>query len=239
MVFSPDSSFQDENMAPSAMSDFSDEDFMGSDVEVAPTSNKRGKKTTTATAAPAKKKKLLEESDKPNTQTATATTANTTTINSKKNASSQYQKLSQLEHVLKRPDSYIGSTEFHESKMWVFDPELEQMRFNDIKMVPGFYKIFDEILVNAADNKIRDPNMKVLKVNIDQEKNVISVYNDGKGIPIERHDKEKMYIPELIFGNLLTSSNYDDDEKKVTGGRNGYGAKVCFTKHNKEKEKKY
>ena len=36
-----------------------------------------------------------------------------------------------------------------------------------------------------------------------------------------------MYIPELIFGHLLTSSNYDDNEKKVVGGRNGYGAKLA------------
>jgi DNA topoisomerase-2 len=31
----------------------------------------------------------------------------------------------------------------------------------------------------------------------------------------------------MIFGHLLTSSNYNDDQKKVTGGRNGYGAKIC------------
>jgi len=38
---------------------------------------------------------------------------------------------------------------------------------------------------------------------------------------------EGIYIPELIFGHLLSSSNYKDDEAKVTGGRNGYGAKLC------------
>ena len=37
----------------------------------------------------------------------------------------------------------------------------------------------------------------------------------------------QIYVPELIFGHLLTSSNYNDNEKKVTGGRNGYGAKLC------------
>jgi DNA topoisomerase-2 len=66
-----------------------------------------------------------------------------------------------------------------------------------------------------------------MKVNIDRENNVISVWNNGRGIPIEMHAKEKVYVPELIFGHLLTSSNYDDSEKKVTGGRNGYGAKLC------------
>lgn len=111
-------------------------------------------------------------------------------------------------------------------------------------MVPGLYKIFDEILVNAADNKIRDPSMDVLKVTIDPEKNEISVFNNGRGIPIELHEKEKIYIPELIFGHLLTSSNYDDEEKKVTGGRNGYGAKLCnifsteFTVETADKEQK-
>jgi DNA topoisomerase-2 len=69
--------------------------------------------------------------------------------------------------------------------------------------------------------------MNLLKVNIDKENGIISVMNNGKGIPIEMHAKEKVFVPELIFGHLLTSSNYDDDEKKVTGGRNGYGAKLC------------
>ncbi|KAK6461876.1 DNA topoisomerase II [Scheffersomyces coipomensis] len=143
------------------------------------------------------------------------------------NASDQYQKLSQLEHILKRPDTYIGSVEKTAMELWCFDAETESMVYKEVNIVPGLYKIFDEILVNAADNKIRDSSMKNIRVKIDPENNVIEVMNDGKGIPIEIHDKEKIYIPELIFGNLLTSSNYDDEEKKVTGGRNGYGAKLC------------
>jgi len=69
--------------------------------------------------------------------------------------------------------------------------------------------------------------MSYLKVIVDRENNFISVENDGRGIPIEMHSKEGVYVPELIFGHLLTSSNYDDNERKVTGGRNGYGAKLC------------
>lgn len=145
----------------------------------------------------------------------------------KTNASSQYQRLSQLEHVLKRPDTYIGSTEKYPAEMWIFNEQTESMERKTVNIVPGLFKIFDEILVNAADNKVRDPSMKKIEVNIDPEKNLIEVKNDGRGIPVEIHDKEQMYIPEMIFGNLLTSSNYDDDEKKITGGRNGYGAKLC------------
>ncbi|KAN0060781.1 DNA topoisomerase 2 [Thecaphora frezii] len=144
-----------------------------------------------------------------------------------KSASETYQKLSQLEHVLKRPDTYIGSVEKHTEPLWVYDAEKKQMAYRETTYVPGFYKIFDEILVNAADNKVRDPSMDTLKVTIDREEGTISVWNNGAGVPIEMHAKEKVYIPELIFGNLLTSSNYDDDEAKVTGGRNGYGAKLA------------
>lgn len=111
--------------------------------------------------------------------------------------------------------------------MWVYNSELESMEMKPVTFVPGIYKIFDEILVNAADNKQRDKNMDSIKVTIDREKGEISVYNNGRGIPIEIHEKEKIYIPEMIFGHLLTSSNYDDDQDKVTGGRNGYGAKLC------------
>ncbi|KAL8851969.1 MAG: hypothetical protein Q9221_003180 [Calogaya cf. arnoldii] len=138
-----------------------------------------------------------------------------------------YQKLTQLEHIIKRPDTYIGSAERTEKEMWVYNSQKESMEMRNISYVPGLYKILDEILVNAADNKQRDKNMDHIKVTVDREKGEVSVWNNGRGIPIEIHAKEKIYIPEMIFGHLLTSSNYDDDAEKVTGGRNGYGAKLC------------
>ena len=83
------------------------------------------------------------------------------------------------------------------------------------------------VIVNAADNKQRDPNMDKLEVDIDAESNTISVKNNGDGIPIEMHKEEKCYVPTLIFGQLLTGSNFDDSEEKTTGGRNGFGAKLA------------
>ena len=135
--------------------------------------------------------------------------------------------MSLLEHIIKRPDTYIGSIERNERQMWVYNSEKEAIEFREISFVPGLYKIFDEILVNAADNKQNDKNMDTIKVKIDREKGEISVMNNGRGIPIEIHEEKKMYIPEMIFGHLLTSSNYDDNESKITGGRNGFGAKLC------------
>ncbi|KAI9089602.1 DNA topoisomerase [Phlyctochytrium arcticum] len=137
-----------------------------------------------------------------------------------------YQRKSQMEHILLRPDTYIGSVESAAVPMWVVDED-KKFVFRTVNFVPGLFKIFDEILVNAADNKIRDGSMDTIKVTIDKENGMISVMNNGRGIPVQIHEKEQIYVPELIFGHLLTSSNYDDDEKKVTGGRNGYGAKLC------------
>ncbi|OAQ97033.1 hypothetical protein LLEC1_05787 [Akanthomyces lecanii] len=144
-----------------------------------------------------------------------------------KTATDTYQKLTQLEHIIKRPDTYIGSVESTEQQMWVYNKEAQLMEYKTISFVPGFFKIFDEIMVNAADVKQRNASMTYIKVNINRESGEISVENNGKGIPVEMHEKEKIYIPELIFGHLLAGSNFDDEEKKTVGGRNGYGAKLC------------
>jgi len=138
-----------------------------------------------------------------------------------------YQKKTQLEHILLRPDTYIGSIEKVTQPMWVFDKDTSKIVQREITYVPGLYKIFDEIVVNAADNKQRDPTMDRINVSVDQEANTISVWNNGNGIPVVMHSEQKMYVPELIFGHLLTGSNFDDDEKKTTGGRNGFGAKLA------------
>ena len=137
-----------------------------------------------------------------------------------------YKQYTPYEHIINRPDTYVGSLEFQKDTLWVFNSKENKLEEREVKYVPGLFKIFDEIIVNAADNYQRDKSMKFIKVDIDQEKNVISIKNGGRGIPIEIHGDYKIYVPELIFGKLLTSSNYDDNEKKVTGGRNGYGAKL-------------
>eukprot|EP00418_Pyrodinium_bahamense_P093889 CAMPEP_0179046870 /NCGR_PEP_ID=MMETSP0796-20121207/18908_1 /TAXON_ID=73915 /ORGANISM="Pyrodinium bahamense, Strain pbaha01" /LENGTH=1296 /DNA_ID=CAMNT_0020743305 /DNA_START=92 /DNA_END=3983 /DNA_ORIENTATION=+ len=137
-----------------------------------------------------------------------------------------YQKKTQVEHILLRPDTYVGSVEKQDDWLWVWDKEKEEMQSRNISYVPALYKIFDEILVNAADNLQRDKSMNAIKVEIDMKQQRIKIWNNGKGLPIQIHKTHKVYVPELVFGHLLTSDNYDDSEKKVTGGRNGFGAKL-------------
>ncbi|KAL6530462.1 DNA topoisomerase 2 [Orobanche minor] len=143
---------------------------------------------------------------------------------SRKTIEETYQKRTQHHHILLRPDTYIGSIVKSTQNLWVF--EGDKMVNRDVTYVPGLYKIFDEILVNAADNKQRDRSMDRLEVEIDAENNFVSVFNNGEGIPVAVHKTENVYVPEMIFGQLLTSSNYDDGSKKTTGGRNGFGAKL-------------
>ena len=140
-----------------------------------------------------------------------------------------------------------------------------QMKQDKISHHPALIKVFDEILVNAFDNRLRQTSSSssasstsaTTQIDViihpgDNNNNnnnssssskarkkkkqlpYISIRNNGKGIPIQIHKKEKMYLPEMLFGHLLTGSNFDDvSEKKLTGGRHGYGAKLTniFSKY--------
>jgi DNA topoisomerase-2 len=146
---------------------------------------------------------------------------------SKKTIEETYTKKTQLEHILLRPDTYIGSVDKQVQQLWVYDKATKQIVHRQVNFVPGLYKIFDEIIVNAADNKQRDPTMSKIEVTINEEEGFIRVWNNGSGIPVVVHQEHQIYVPELIFGNLLTGSNFDDEEAKTTGGRNGFGSKLA------------
>lgn len=141
-----------------------------------------------------------------------------------------YKKLSHVEHVFQLPDSYVGSVEATDLETYIVTEDDSVVK-KKIVYVPALYKIYDEIIVNAEDQYVRVKGIKgslVSRINIriDQEENCISVLNDGKGIDIVKLKEYNVYPAEMIFGELLTSSNYDKDEEKVTGGKNGYGAKL-------------
>jgi len=136
----------------------------------------------------------------------------------------QYKKKSLHQHILDLPDTYIGSVQNDIINMYIYDEDENRIIKKDCNVVLGLYKIFDEIVVNAADNTVRDIKCNVIKINIDEKSGIISVYNNGSTIPIELHKEYNIYVPELIFGNLLTSGNYDQ-KGKIVGGKNGLGSK--------------
>jgi DNA topoisomerase II len=138
-----------------------------------------------------------------------------------------YGKMTPREHVLARSDTYIGSIDIHSGPIDVYDPSTG-IESKDIKYVPGLYKIFDEVLVNASDASVNDPSCDTIRVEYNKEEKFIKIYNNGQqGIPVEEHPIHKTLVPSMIFGEMLTSSNYDDTTKRTTGGRNGYGAKLA------------
>ena len=146
---------------------------------------------------------------------------------------SKYVKLSHSDHILQVPDMYIGSIDTNNDSRWLYNSESNKMEFKNIKFNSGLYKIFDEVLVNTLDCHVKYKNVKHIEISCGIVNGVytITVKNDGDGIPIEyskeKNDKgEQIYTPELIFGHLLTSSNYNKDEEKITGGKNGLGVKL-------------
>jgi DNA topoisomerase-2 len=144
--------------------------------------------------------------------------------------SKQYRKHTHREHILNLPDTYIGSIENCVEEHFVVEDESFKLKsinpFN-----PGFYKLFDELLVNAHDHVVRlrqrnsDNPVKKIEVQVEDD-STITIRNDGESIDVEKHPEYNIYIPQLIFGELLTSTNYDKNEKKLVGGKNGYGVKL-------------
>jgi len=139
-----------------------------------------------------------------------------------------YDKKTPREHVLSRPDTYIGDIELTTENMDIYDTNTNSIINKTIKYVPGFLKCFDELIVNARDATENDPSADTIKISVNKDEKFITVWNNGqKGIPVVEHPKFKTLVPSMIFGEMLTSSNYDDSKKRTTGGRNGYGAKLA------------
>jgi DNA topoisomerase-2 len=138
------------------------------------------------------------------------------------------QKLTHIEHVLKRPDSYVGPVELGTEPYWILDGD--KFSKKNLKYSPALLKIFDEILVNAIDrNSLHPKQVNSISVAIDKVSGSVTIENNGPlgGIGVRMHEKEGLWNPELVFGHLLTSTNYDDSQKRIVGGRNGYGAKLA------------
>jgi DNA topoisomerase-2 len=159
----------------------------------------------------------------------------------------QYKKEKLENHIYNHPDTYVGGCDPIEENLPVWNEEKKLIEFKQDEWIPAVFKIYDEILVNARDQIIRinsrniktDIPVTTLKITINKEKGEVSIYNDGTGVDVALHptevdkDGNKIWIPALIFGELLTSINYDKNEKKIVGGKNGYGAKLTniFSTH--------
>ena len=157
--------------------------------------------------------------------------------------SKKYQKKSDKEHVLDNPDTYIGSIEKVSSNVHIYDEANHKIVEKQITYIPGLYKLFDEGIVNCRDHVIRmeqliaasssleddENNYPVTKIDISiDDTGIITLTNDGNGIDVSIHPEYKIWIPELIFANLRTSTNYIKEEKKIVGGKNGFGFKLVL-----------
>jgi len=147
----------------------------------------------------------------------------------------QYQRKSDKQHILDNPDTYIGSVENVDASMWVFDNATQKIALRTIEYIPGLYKLFDEGIVNCRDHVIRmcqstSENAKpvsYIETSISED-GTITMTNDGNGIDIAKHPEYDVWIPEMIFGHLRTSTNYNKEEQKIVGGKNGFGFKLVL-----------
>jgi len=146
-----------------------------------------------------------------------------------------YQQKTDKQHILDNPDTYIGSVENVDASMWVYDEANSKISLKNIEYIPGLYKLFDEGIVNSRDHVIRmiqSSNIHkkfVTYIETDiSEDGTITMTNDGNGIDVAKHPTYDVWIPELIFGHLRTSTNYNKNEKRIVGGKNGFGFKLVL-----------
>jgi len=154
---------------------------------------------------------------------------------SEQDLAKQYQRKTDKQHILDNPDTYIGSVENVDADMWVYDDATNRIVLKTIEYIPGLYKLFDEGIVNCRDHVIRMIQSNhldkrfVTHIDIDiEEDGTITMTNDGNGIDVAKHPEYDIWIPEMIFGHLRTSTNYNKDEKKIVGGKNGFGFKLVL-----------
>jgi len=146
------------------------------------------------------------------------------------------QQKTDKQHILDNPDTYIGSVESIDADMWIMSEDGNKIVEKNINYIPGLFKLFDEGIVNCRDHVVRmktrvdSKSENALPVtHIDIEINpdgTITMTNDGNGIDVAQ--KDGVWIPELVFGHLRTSTNYNKDEKKIVGGKNGFGFKLVL-----------
>jgi DNA gyrase/topoisomerase IV subunit B len=151
----------------------------------------------------------------------------------------KYQQKTDKQHILDNPDTYIGSVEKIDSDQWILNEAGDTIVEKQIEYIPGLFKLFDEGIVNCRDHVVRmqqaissansDNCIPVTNIDITiEEDGTIIMYNDGNGIDVAQHPEYNIWIPELIFGHLRTSTNYDKTEKKIVGGKNGFGFKLVL-----------
>jgi len=143
----------------------------------------------------------------------------------------KYVKKDPISHILDRPDTWVGSIRSRQVTDFVVIDEDFHIAKKKIEISPAIVRMFIEPLSNIIDNVARskagkNKTTKII-INVDEEEGTISFWNDGEVIPIEMNEKEKCYNHTLVFGHLLTGSNYDDtEEREDISGRNGIGTKV-------------
>ncbi len=135
----------------------------------------------------------------------------------------KYQKLTDTEHVLLRPGMYIGSIKPHTEEVYLYSEKKKKFEPTEITYNPGFLKMFDEIVSNSVDEHKRNPNLNQIKITVDKTTGRISIWDNG-GIPVEIHKEYNEWVPEMIFSNLKTGSNFDDSEDRTVVGTNGVGS---------------
>jgi DNA topoisomerase-2 len=128
--------------------------------------------------------------------------------------------------MLLRPDTFVGSVEDVKLTTYAFN-EKGYYGWREINYNPALLKIFDEVIQNCYDHSTRPDGKRLTRIDVGVSPltGEITVM-DNCGIPVVMHPVYKKYVPCIIFGELRSGTNYNDNDKRTGAGRNGLGAKL-------------
>ena len=129
----------------------------------------------------------------------------------KKKIEEIYREMDELTHILERPGMWVGSVKEEQKQMFLYNTEAKVMEMKEVTYIPAMLKVIDEVISNSCDEYRRPTNMGLNKLNVTISSEGWVEVKDNGGIPIVKHSTAGCYVPEFIFGRLITSSNYNDD----------------------------
>ena len=144
-----------------------------------------------------------------------------------------YKKKQLIDHINDIPDTYVGSVEHMPRQDWLMMPSedglLYGLEMHEHDTPKAVFRLLLEIISNAGDavQKSREMGIPVSYIKVTVDNQWVSVENDGAPVPVASSAEfPDQLAPDIIFGELLTSSHYDKDKIKLSAGKNGYGAKL-------------
>jgi len=130
-------------------------------------------------------------------------------------------KLSEREHLLLRPQMYLGSIANEVVEGFMLNTTNKKFEFSKKQYVPALVKIINEVIDNSIDEAVRTNYTFANKIEVTMTNTSIEVHDNGRGIPVTQ-DASGEWMPVLAWCHARAGSNFAENSETI--GTNGVGS---------------